>query len=89
MNVTDWNSIADAYFDIDDPEGRAVLTFIREKLATLQSKRLLGNGGDDGKFAVVSQRINSVCGSSMLPGLPSRARPSDSSVAARALNKNR
>jgi SAM-dependent methyltransferase len=53
MNVTDWNAIADAYFEIDDPEGRAVLTFIREKLATLQPKRLLDYGGGDGKFAVL------------------------------------
>src|SRR5947208_14416351 len=51
MNVTDWNAIADAYFEIDDPEGRAVLTFIREKLTTLQPKRLLDYGGGDGKFA--------------------------------------
>ena len=53
MNITDWNAIADAYFDIDDPEGRAVLTFIRDKLATLQPKRLLDYGGGDGKFAVL------------------------------------
>ena len=53
MNVTDWNAIADAYFEMDDPEGRAVLGFIREKLATLQPKRLLDYGGGDGKFAVV------------------------------------
>src|SRR5207247_5131387 len=53
MNVTDWNAIADAYFDMDDPEGRAVLAFIREKLATLQPKRLLDYGGGDGKFAVL------------------------------------
>src|SRR5437763_12568123 len=53
MNVTDWNAIADAYFEIDDPEGRAVLTFIREKLTTLQPKRLLDYGGGDGKFAVL------------------------------------
>ena len=53
MNVTDWNAIADAYFEIDDPEGRAVLTFVREKLATLQPKRLLDYGGGDGKFAVL------------------------------------
>jgi len=51
MNVTDWNAIADAYFDMDDPQGRAVLAFIREKLATLQPKRLLDYGGGDGKFA--------------------------------------
>ena len=53
MNVTDWNAIADAYFDIDHPEGRAVLAFVREKLTTLQPKRLLDYGGGDGKFAVL------------------------------------
>ena len=53
MKVTDWNAIADAYFDVDDPEGRAVLTFVRDKLATLQPKRLLDYGGGDGKFAVL------------------------------------
>src|SRR5215471_747593 len=53
MNVTDWNTIADAYSEIDDPEGRTVLTFIREKLTTLQAKRLLDYGGGDGKFAVL------------------------------------
>jgi SAM-dependent methyltransferase len=53
MNVTDWNAIADAFFDVDDPEGRAVLAFIREKLTTLQPKRLLDYGGGDGKFAVL------------------------------------
>src|ERR1700756_1422963 len=53
MNVTDWNAIADAYSEIDDPQGRAVLTLIREKLATLQPKRLLDYGGGDGKFAVL------------------------------------
>ena len=53
MNVTDWNAIADAYFDMDDPQGRSVLAFIREKLATLQPKRLLDYGGGDGKFAVL------------------------------------
>ena len=53
MNVTDWNAIADAYFDIDDPEERAVLAFIRQKLATLRPKRLLDYGGGDGKFAVL------------------------------------
>ena len=53
MNVTDWNTIADAYSEIDDPEGRAVLTFIREKLTTLQPKRLLDYGGGGGKFAVL------------------------------------
>lgn len=53
MNVTDWNAIADAYFEMDDPEGRAVLTFIRDKLTTLRPKRLLDYGGGDGKFAVL------------------------------------
>src|ERR1044071_6434725 len=53
MNVTDWNAIADAFSKIDDPEERAVLTFIREKLTTLQPKRLLDYGGGDGKFAVM------------------------------------
>jgi SAM-dependent methyltransferase len=53
MNITDWNAIADAYFDIDDPQERAVLAFIREKLATLQPKRLLDYGGGDGKFTVL------------------------------------
>jgi SAM-dependent methyltransferase len=53
MNVTDWNAIADAYFEMDDPEERAVLAFIREKLSTLQPERLLDYGGGDGKFAVL------------------------------------
>src|SRR5438046_10603617 len=53
MNITDWNAIADAYFEIDDPEGRAVLTFIREKLTKLQPKRFLDYGGGYGKFAVL------------------------------------
>jgi SAM-dependent methyltransferase len=53
MNVTDWNAIADAYSEINDPEERAVLTFIREKLTTLQPKRLLDYGGGDGKFAIL------------------------------------
>lgn len=53
MNVTDWNAIADAYFEIDDPEERDVLTFIRDKLTPLQPKRLLDYGGGDGKFAVL------------------------------------
>jgi ubiquinone/menaquinone biosynthesis C-methylase UbiE len=53
MNVTDWNAIADAYFEMDDPQERAVLAFIRERLATLQPKRLLDYGGGDGKFAVL------------------------------------
>src|SRR5215471_14273328 len=53
MKITDWNAIADTYSEIADPEGRAVLTFIREKLTTLQPKRLLDYGGGDGKFAVL------------------------------------
>ena len=53
MNVTDWNAIADAYFEVDDPHERPVLAFIREKLTTLQPKRLLDYGGGDGKFAVM------------------------------------
>jgi SAM-dependent methyltransferase len=53
MNVTDWNAIAEAFSKIDDPEGRSVLTFIREKLTTLQPKRLLDYGGGGGKFAVL------------------------------------
>src|ERR1700757_2933740 len=53
MNVTDWNAIADAYSEIDDPQGRTVLAFVRGKLATLQPKRLLDYGGGDGKFAVL------------------------------------
>ena len=53
MKLTDWNAIADAYFDMDDPQGRSVLAFIREKLATLQPKRLLDYGGGDGKFALL------------------------------------
>jgi SAM-dependent methyltransferase len=53
MNVTDWNAIADAYSEIDDPKGRAVLTFIRDRLTTLQPKRLLDYGGGDGKFAIL------------------------------------
>lgn len=53
MNVTDWGAIADAYFEMDDPEERAVLAFVRGKLATLQPKRLLDYGGGDGKFAVL------------------------------------
>jgi len=53
MDVTDWNAIADAYFEVDDPHERAVLTFVREKLETLQPKRLLDYGGGDGKFAIL------------------------------------
>jgi ubiquinone/menaquinone biosynthesis C-methylase UbiE len=53
MNVTDWNAIADGYSEIDDPEGRAVLVYIRDKLTTLQPNRLLDYGGGNGKFAVL------------------------------------
>jgi SAM-dependent methyltransferase len=53
MNVTDWNVIADEYSDIDDPHERAVLTFVRDKLTTLNPKRLLDYGGGDGKLAVL------------------------------------
>jgi len=53
MNITDWNAIADAYFEIDDPHERSVLTFVRGKLATLRPKRLLDYGGGDGKFSVL------------------------------------
>jgi SAM-dependent methyltransferase len=53
MNVTDWNAITDAYSEMDDPQGRAVLGFIQEKLAALQPRRLLDYGGGDGKFAVL------------------------------------
>jgi SAM-dependent methyltransferase len=53
MNITDWNAIADAYSEIDDPEGCTVLAFVREKLTTLRPKRLLDYGGGDGKFAVL------------------------------------
>src|ERR1044071_8334857 len=53
MNITDWNAIADVDYEIDDPEERAVLTFVRDKLATLQPQRLLDYGGGDGKFAVL------------------------------------
>src|SRR5919204_1230831 len=53
MNVTDWNAIADAYSDMDDPEEHAVLAFVREKLTKFQPKRLLDYGGGDGKFAVM------------------------------------
>ena len=38
---------------MDDPQERAVLAFIREKLTTLQPKRLLDYGGGTGKFAVL------------------------------------
>jgi SAM-dependent methyltransferase len=53
MNVTDWNAIAHVFSDIDDPHERAVLTFVRDKLATFQPKRLLDYGGGDGKFALL------------------------------------
>ena len=53
MNTTDWNAIADEYFQIDDPHERPVLTFVRDKLTTLQPKRLLDYGGGDGKFAIL------------------------------------
>jgi len=53
MNVTDWNAIAEAYSEIDDPEERAVLTFIQGKLTTLQPTRLLDYGGGTGKFAAL------------------------------------
>ena len=53
MNITDWNAIAEAYSAIDDPHERPVLTFIQDKLTTLQPKRLLDYGGGDGKFAVL------------------------------------
>jgi trans-aconitate methyltransferase len=53
MNITDWNAIADVYSEIDDPEERAALAFIRDKLTTLSPKRLLDYGGGDGKFAVM------------------------------------
>ena len=53
MNVTDWNAIADAYSEIDDPEERAVLTFIQGKLTTLRPTRLLDYGGGTGKFAAL------------------------------------
>jgi len=60
MNVTDWNAIADAYSDVDDPEERAVLAFVREKLTTLQPKRLLDYGGGDGKFAALCAESSSL-----------------------------
>jgi SAM-dependent methyltransferase len=53
MNITDWNTIADAYSEMDDPEERAVLTFVRDKLGTFRPKRLLDYGGGTGKFAVL------------------------------------
>ena len=60
MNVTDWNAIADAYSDMDDPEERAVLAFVREKLTKFQPKRLLDYGGGDGKFAVLCAESSSL-----------------------------
>jgi len=53
MDITDWNAIADAYFEMDDPQERSVLAFVQEKLAILQPRRLLDYGGGDGKFAVL------------------------------------
>ena len=53
MNITDWDAIADAFFHVDDPHERAVLTFVRDRLANLQPKRLLDYGGGDGKFAIL------------------------------------
>jgi SAM-dependent methyltransferase len=53
MNITDWNAIADAYFQVDDPLERPVLSFVRDKLTTLQPKRLFDYGGGDGKFAIL------------------------------------
>jgi SAM-dependent methyltransferase len=78
MNVTDWNAIADAYFDIDDPQERAVLAFIREKLTTLQPKRLLDYGGGDGKFAVLcakSLSLQEIVTYDPAPRMTSLARP--------------
>ena len=76
MNVTDWNAIADAYSEIDDPEGRAVLAFIREKLRTLRPKRLLDYGGGDGKFAILcaeSLRIQEIVTYDAAPRMTSLA----------------
>jgi ubiquinone/menaquinone biosynthesis C-methylase UbiE len=53
MKITDWDAVADAYSEIDDPHERSVLTLVRDKLTTLQPKRLLDYGGGDGKFAVL------------------------------------
>jgi SAM-dependent methyltransferase len=77
MNVTDWNAIAEAYAEIDDPEERAVLTFIREKLTTLQPKRLLDYGGGTGKFAVLcaeSLPIQEIVTYDPAPAMTARAR---------------
>src|SRR5947199_10471110 len=83
MNVTDWNAIADAYFDMDDPQERSVLAFIREKLATLQPKRLLDYGGGDGKFAVLcaeSLPLQEIVTYDPAPRMTSRARSLCASV---------
>jgi SAM-dependent methyltransferase len=77
MNVTDWNAIADAYFDIDDPQGRSVLAFVREKLTALQPKRLLDYGGGDGKFAILcseSLSLQEIVTYDPAPGMTSLAR---------------
>jgi SAM-dependent methyltransferase len=77
MNVTDWNAIADAYSEIDDPEDRAVLTFIQGKLTTLQPKRLLDYGGGTGKFAVLcaeSLPIKEIVTNDPAPRMTARAR---------------
>ena len=77
MNITDWNAIADAYSEMDDPEERAVLTFVREKLTTLQPKRLLDYGGGDGKFAVLCAEtlpLQEVVTYDPAPGMTSLAR---------------
>jgi Methylase involved in ubiquinone/menaquinone biosynthesis len=77
MNVTDWNEIADAYSDVDDPEERAVLAFIQEKLTALQPKRLLDYGGGDGKFAVLcaeSLSLQEIVTYDPAPGMTSLAR---------------
>ena len=77
MNVTDWNAIADAYSDINDPKGRPVLGFIREKLAALQPKRLLDYSGGDGKFALLcaeSLSLQEIVTSDPAPRMTSLAR---------------
>jgi 2-polyprenyl-3-methyl-5-hydroxy-6-metoxy-1,4-benzoquinol methylase len=60
MNVTDWNTIADAYSDINDPQERPVLSFVQDKLKTLRPKRLLDYGGGDGKFSVQCAESSSI-----------------------------
>jgi hypothetical protein len=46
MNVTDWNAIVDAYSEMDDPEERAVLTFIRGRRELhIITTKFSGNGG--------------------------------------------